>query len=235
MSTITFSEWGFGLDLRQGASTSDANRLRVLKNAYITDGKRIRKRGGVTKIATLQPGTVGMFAGGGVLNTFQIPVPGYPLVTHPNPLLMNNELQDVLGVFGPDGLFKLAGVLALEMFNGIPYVVAQHWDNHVTLGPQKIPLHHYLNTTPATSHVVDAPRSTGVAKAASKLFSPLGDVVKFCATNNPRDWTTVDDAGFLPVGLQQSGNKDCVAVGNYQNRLVVFFPDSSQLLSLIHI
>jgi hypothetical protein len=229
MSKITFNEWGLGLDLRKGASTADANRLRVLKNAYITSGKTIRKRNGVRKVATLQPGTVGMFAGGGVLNTFQIPVPGYPLVTHPNPLLKNNQLQDVLGVFGPDGLFKLSGVLAMEMFNGIPYVVAQHWDNHIVLGPQKIPLHHYLDAAPSATHVTDAPHSTGVAKAASKLFSPLGDVVKFSATNAPRDWTTADDAGFLPVGLQQSGNKDCVAVGNYQNRLVVFFPDSSQL------
>lgn len=52
--TITLDRFDFGLDLRKGLSTSDANRLRVLKNGYTTEGRTIRKRPGTTKIATLE-------------------------------------------------------------------------------------------------------------------------------------------------------------------------------------
>lgn len=230
MATITFNEWGLGLDLRKGASTADANRLRVLKNAYITDGKTIRKRNGLTKIATLQPGTVGLFAGGGALNTFQIPTPANPLRVFSNPMFRNNEIEDVFGQYDPTGTKKLEAVLAVEVFNGYPYVAVLHWDYHSLSGTYfQRPRQHYCDGAPGGSFVDAAPWSPSIAKAASKIWSADGDVVKFTKTNDPRDWTTADDAGFLPVGLQQSGNKESVTVGNYQNRLVVFFPDSSQL------
>jgi len=64
-STIAFERFDYGLDLRKGPSTSDANRLRVLRNAYTTEGRTIRKRPGLTKIATLEAGTEGLFAGKG--------------------------------------------------------------------------------------------------------------------------------------------------------------------------
>lgn len=229
MPTITFNQWGFGLDLRKGASTSDANRLRVLKNAYVTEGKTVRKRQGTTKIATLQAGTVGLFAGLGVLNTFQIVVPTYPPVIHATALIKNNLLEDTLFIYDPTNTVKLASVVACEPFNGYLYVVAEQWDKTFPGGVYFLhPEHHYLDVTPATG-VPAAPLSSSIAKAASKLWSADGEVVKFCATNNPRDWTTVNDAGFLPVGLQQSGSKLSVTCGNYENRLVVFFPDSAQI------
>jgi hypothetical protein len=230
MPIITFNEWGFGLDLRKGSSTADANRLRVLTNAYITDGKTIRKRNGFTKVATLQPGTKGLFAGGGKLNTFQIPTPTYPPVAHPGGLLLNRELEDVFGSYDPTGTEKLADVLAMEMFNGVPYVAALHWYQYAIPGTYtQLPRHHFIDGDPGGTFVDDAPWSRSIVKAASKVWSADGDVVKFSKTNDPRDWTTPDDAGFLPVGLQQSGNKESITVGNYQNRLVVFFADSAQL------
>ena len=35
MPVITFTDFSFGKDLRKGVSTSDANRLRELKNGFI--------------------------------------------------------------------------------------------------------------------------------------------------------------------------------------------------------
>ena len=56
-----------------------------------------------------------------------------------------------------------------------------------------------------------------------------GDTVRFSKTNAPRDWTTANDAGFLPVGLQQSGSNVGTGLGFYSKNLVVFFSDSSQI------
>ena len=70
MPVVTYSDFSIGKDLRKGASVSDANRLRELKNGYVTTGKAIRKRGGTEHIKTLESGTKGIFASGGVLNTF---------------------------------------------------------------------------------------------------------------------------------------------------------------------
>ncbi len=70
MPVVTYADYSIGKDLRKGASVSDANRLRELKNGYVTTGKAIRKRGGTELIKTLESGTKGLFASGGVLNTF---------------------------------------------------------------------------------------------------------------------------------------------------------------------
>ena len=70
MPIVTYDDFSIGKDLRKGASVADANRLRELKNGYVTTGKAIKKRPGTEKIATLESGTVGIFAAGGVLNTF---------------------------------------------------------------------------------------------------------------------------------------------------------------------
>ena len=54
-------------------------------------------------------------------------------------------------------------------------------------------------------------------------------MVRFSATGNARDWTTEKNAGFLPVALQQSVNNKPVALGEYNENLVVFFEDSAQI------
>ena len=68
MPSITFNRWDLGIDLRKGAVVSDANRLRDCKNAFITTGMAVQKRPGVVKVATLEPGTKGLFAAFGKLH-----------------------------------------------------------------------------------------------------------------------------------------------------------------------
>lgn len=216
--SITFERFDYGLDLRKGASTSDANRLRVLKNAYTTEGRTIRKRPGTTKIATLEAGTTGLFAGNGKLNTFYGTT---GTITHANPLFQAHNTRS-----------KTTPALAIskihwaDVFNGFMYAVIEYTTTEIN--------HHYLDgAAPGATHIADVncPNTKQATKISSKIWAigTAGDTTRFTKTNAPRDWTTANDAGFLPVGLQQSGANQATALGFYTNRLVVFFPDSSQI------
>ena len=219
--SITYDKFDFGLDLRKGPSTSDANRLRVLKNAYVTEGKTIRKRPGLTKIATLEAGTTGLFAGNGKLNTFY---GGTGVITHANTLFQAHNTRHPT-----TAALALSTVHYADVFNGFVYASVQYSDGSIK--------YHYMDgAAPGLTHIADVncPNTKQVTKIASKIWSVgiVGDTVRFCKTNAPRDWTTVNDAGFLPVGLQQSGANQATALGFYNNRLVVFFADSAQIWSV---
>ena len=73
------------------------------------------------------------------------------------------------------------------------------------------------------------PRTKVVAIAASKVFAGDDDIVRFCATLNARDWTTQEDAGFIPTGLQQKSQTGVSAMGVYRGNLVVWSPSTFQM------
>ena len=60
-----------------------------------------------------------------------------------------------------------------------------------------------ITWTTRTAQIIDekCPHSKIAIPMASKVYSPYRDVVRYSVTNYPRDWTTPDDAGFLPTGL----------------------------------
>jgi hypothetical protein len=87
--------------------------------------------------------------------------------------------------------------------------------------------HHYVDSGPSTL-VADAPHAWSITKAASRIFVADGQTVKYCAAGSARDWTTANDAGFLPVQLQQDTGDLCTAVGTFQKKLTVFFATSIQ-------
>ena len=64
--------------------------------------------------------------------------------------------------------------------------------------------------------------STVVAIGASKVFVGNGDIINFCATGNPQDWTSSQDAGFIPFGMNNYGNEDVKALNLYRSNLVAF-------------
>lgn len=66
----------------------------------------------------------------------------------------------------------------------------------------------------------NCPQSAVVVAAQSKIYAANGDTIGFCATNNPLDWTTQFDAGFLPFGLQSFGSEPCAALGLYRSNLI---------------
>lgn len=75
----------------------------------------------------------------------------------------------------------------------------------------------------------NCPNTKAVAIAASKVFAVDRDIVRFSATVNPLDWTTRDDAGYLPTGLQTYGSNDAAALGLYRSNLVVFNSQGFQM------
>lgn len=77
----------------------------------------------------------------------------------------------------------------------------------------------------ATSRRIEderCPNSRIVAIAAQKIFVGDRDIIRFCATRNPLDWSTAEDAGFLPFGLQTYGANPVAALGLYRSNLVAF-------------
>jgi hypothetical protein len=84
-------------------------------------------------------------------------------------------------------------------------------------------------TTPLRIEDENCPHTKVVAIAASKVFAGDTDITRFCATLNARDWTSEDDAGFLPTGLQQKSQVGVDAMGVYRGNLVVWSASTFQL------
>jgi hypothetical protein len=73
------------------------------------------------------------------------------------------------------------------------------------------------------------PNTPIVAIAASKIFCADDDIIAFSATVNPLDWSTADDAGYLPFGLQTHGANPVKALGLYRSNLVAFNASGFQM------
>jgi hypothetical protein len=72
------------------------------------------------------------------------------------------------------------------------------------------------------------PNSKVVAIMSGKVFAADGDIVKFSATANPLDWSSTEDAGYLPTGLQQSNANDMAVLAPYRSNLAAFNASSFQ-------
>lgn len=79
-----------------------------------------------------------------------------------------------------------------------------------------------MTWTCADRSVLEAPHSKIVAIAASKVFAADDDIIRFCATTNCLDWTTEQDAGFIPFGLNTYGSQPCDMLGLYRSNLAAF-------------
>lgn len=82
-----------------------------------------------------------------------------------------------------------------------------------------------------TQRVTDenCPNTTVAALGQCKIFCGDEDITRFCATNNPRDWTTPEDAGFLPTGFQQYGANGVRVLNIYRGNLVVMNSEVFQM------
>jgi hypothetical protein len=81
---------------------------------------------------------------------------------------------------------------------------------------------HAISWVAVDGRVTDTncPQSKIVAIAQSKVYAADVDTIPFSATTNPLDWTTANDAGYLPFGLQSYGAEPCAALGLYRSNLV---------------
>lgn len=75
----------------------------------------------------------------------------------------------------------------------------------------------------------NCPQTKVVAIVASKVYAADEDIVRYSATVNPMDWSSREDAGFLPTGLQQYGANPVAALGIYRSNLVVFNAQAFQM------
>jgi len=83
----------------------------------------------------------------------------------------------------------------------------------------------------ASRRVEDAncPNTKIVAIAAGKVYAADNDIIRYCATVNPLDWSATDDAGYLPFGLQTYGSNPIAAMGLYRSNLVAFNSEGFQM------
>ena len=73
------------------------------------------------------------------------------------------------------------------------------------------------------------PNTKVVLIGANKIFAADEDIIAFSATANPLDWSTANDAGYLPTGLQQYGANRMAAMGLYRGNLVAWNSQGSQV------
>lgn len=214
MPAITYSEFDGGLDRRLPVNVQQANRLWVLRNAYITSGKKIRKRPALKLLSVDLGGSYGLESVDGELRVFCDAGSAFvaPILSVP---LSKVELD-----IPPSATINLTGISYADLFQGFLFVVGDYGNDT---------FHHYIDG--ATTYITDVncPHTRGVTKAASRIFAPSAENVKYCKAGDPRDWTTASDAGFLPAGLQQDTKSQVTGCGTFRDKLVVGFPESLQL------
>lgn len=300
MPAVSYIDFSGGLDRRLSVNSQDANKLWVLRNAYVTLGKRLKKRPGLAVVATGLTGSYGLKSANSALNVFcdtgavfvppvvgglpinrvnlDIPVSGGGSGSTINSIYYADLFQNYLYVVAryatgatkhhyvdsksstvtitnaapgvvtwtAHGLaanqevkFSTTGTLPNPLVAGTTYYVrnpaANTFEVSATSGGASI------NTTTAgagvhtasiPTYIIDAgcPHTAAVVtKAASRIFAPNGENVAYCAAGAARDWSTASNAGFLAAGLQQDTKGATVAVGTFQESLVVLFQDSSQI------
>ena len=212
MSEIAFDRFEGGLDRRYNRPVGGANILWVLKNAYITTGKKIKKRPCFVQVALLETGTKGLKAAGGKLNTFY----GQGTITHVNPLFLARKVEH------PTIAMDVAKAHFAEMFNGFLYASVEYTNGDVK--------HHYLDGTVPTYIVdVNCPNTKQVQKMSQKIYAAKGADVAFCAAALPRNWTGTADAGTITAGTNAAGSDQVTALGNFNGDLAIFFVDGVQV------
>jgi hypothetical protein len=73
------------------------------------------------------------------------------------------------------------------------------------------------------------PHGPYTAIVASKVYCADGDIIRYSATVNPLDWSSPEDAGYLPYGLQQFGANPITGLSIYRSNLVAFNSQGFQM------
>lgn len=73
-------------------------------------------------------------------------------------------------------------------------------------------------------HVLDTnnPQSIPTTLGASHIFAGDNDIVNYSAAVNPIDWTSTNNAGYLPTGLNNYGDNPVAVLALYRSNLMVF-------------
>jgi Concanavalin A-like lectin/glucanases superfamily len=73
-------------------------------------------------------------------------------------------------------------------------------------------------------HVIDTgcPNTAAVTIGASHIFEGSNDIVSYSAAVNPIDWSSTNNAGYLPTGLNNYGDNPVAVLALYRGNLIVF-------------
>lgn len=126
MPAISFVDFSGGLDRRLPINAQDASRLWTLKNAYVTLGKRIRKRPGLVTRSTGLTGSYGLQTVGGQLCVF---CDSTTPITAPTGMRVISLTLPAAATAG-----SLSGIMYADLFQGFPYVVAKYTTTATTTG-----------------------------------------------------------------------------------------------------
>ncbi len=66
------------------------------------------------------------------------------------------------------------------------------------------------------------PNTNSVALGASHVFAGDKDIVDFSAAVNPTDWSSTNNAGYLPTGLNNYGDNPVAMLALYRSNLMAF-------------
>lgn len=69
---------------------------------------------------------------------------------------------------------------------------------------------------------VKDPNTTAVVLNSSHVFAADRDIVPFSAAVDPTDWSSANNAGYLPTGLNNYGDNPAAVLALYRSNLMVF-------------
>jgi hypothetical protein len=80
-------------------------------------------------------------------------------------------------------------------------------------------------------HVSDpnCPNTVAVTIGASHVFDGNNDIVGYSAAVNPIDWSSTNNAGYLPTGLNNYGDNPVAALALYRSNLIAFNASGYQM------
>lgn len=86
----------------------------------------------------------------------------------------------------------------------------------------------WTTTTPVITDS-KCPHSKQVLIASDKVLAGDDDITRYSATDNPLDWSTVNDAGFIAHGLRSVQETSVTALALYRGNIAIFTASCLQL------
>ncbi len=214
MPALPLYDFSGGIDRRADRTLTSPKALWVARNVYVDNSGRLRRRPPMA-LGVEASLCAGLVYFNGAVRTFSVKGTAY---SSPYPVI---ELDSSGG--GGAGSTTIINVHFAGVFGQYVYVVVSY-DDLTTR-------HHYVDGS-ADTRITDAncPQSRNVTIVNNRVWATTTvGTVRYCAAGSPRDWTTTNNAGFLPVSNNMAGVGNPTALGQYQTDLVVFFENAAQV------
>lgn len=247
MPSLTLDRFDAGLLLARPSSVAPANSLSDVHNMDVQPGGWLRSRPKLRQAAgalQIGPQWKGLESNAGYLWVFSC---WNVASTGKTSDIVNADTGErVVYAFrstGSGGDFSQASrsrLLGVTPWNG--GFVAWLADGTGTVYPTRFSINTTTHTVSATAITdVKCPKSGIAVTAGSRVYavSDDGQSVRFSAVSDPdipandaADWTTANNAGFLPVAQHFGGSQRVYGLGLYQDKLAVFGDTSIQLWNI---